>query len=85
MNVKPPRKSRGPSRTWMSGERYEEVTKALGFPFPADAKFLGVSPRQAIRWRMGDCSIDKRTAMLLELMFMKKLKPDNVPQPVPWP
>lgn len=76
--------SRRPKLTYMSGQRYQEITEACGFPSPSDGKFLGVSRRQADRWRLGDCSIDKRTAMLLELMFMKKLRPQNVPQPRPW-
>jgi hypothetical protein len=78
------KRSRGPVKTYMSGQRYQEITTACGFPSPSDWKFLGVSRRQADRWRLGHSTIDKRTAMLLELMFMKNLKPQNVPQPRPW-
>lgn len=84
MLVKPKLRSRRPKLTYMSGQQYQEITEALGFPSPKDGPFLGVSRRQADRWRLGDCSIDKRTAMLLLLMSMKNLRPKNVPQPRPW-
>jgi len=65
-------------RPFMSAKRFEEAIELLNLNQTQAGKFLGINGRTSRRYIAGDLLIPKSVAMLLELMVLKKVKPDGV-------